>query len=338
MVGLGIGRLHLFAWQSLSDRFEIAGVCDVDPKALERGGGDLPRLDWEAALADRSIDIIDLCTPPHLHVHQIEEALAAGKHVVCEKPVAGSLRDLDRLQEAEEASGRTVMPVFQYRFGAGLQKLHRLVTCGVAGEPLTVTIEVAWRRRDGYYAVPWRGKWATERGGVVLSHAQHGIDMATLIVGPVKAVSSRMTTKVNPIETEDCAAAILETESGALITLSATLGSSTEISRHRFCFSRLVAESNTFPYTNSSEPWTFTGDSPEDGAAIEECLDDFTATPEGYAGQFGKWTPGEHPPVTLADARAALEIVTAMYHAAEVRREVTLPITPDHPAYGGWRS
>jgi predicted dehydrogenase len=139
------------------------------------------------------------------------------------------------------------MPIFQYRFGHGIQKLKLLIAEGVAGTPYLATVETAWRRRAEYYAVPWRGKWATERGGALLSHAIHNHDLLCYVLGRPRRVFAYTTTRVNAIEVEDCAAATLEMTDGSAASLN-TLGSPHEISRHRFSFS-LVAESNTRPYT-----------------------------------------------------------------------------------------
>ena len=128
---------------------------------------------------------------------------------------------------------------------------------------------------------------------------------------------------------------------GSLASLTATLGSMPEISRHRFCFENLSAESNTAPYRSSRDPWKFTGDSPEIDGRIEELLRGFVPLPEGFAGQFYRFhealASGAELPVTLVEARQALELITALYHSARARRPVSLPITADHPLYGGWR-
>ena len=128
--------------------------------------------------------------------------------------------------------------------------------------------------------------------------------------------------------------------SGALATLAVTLGSTVEITRHRICFSGLVAESNTRPYSNSGDPWTFTGDTPELAARVEAALATFEPLPEGYVGQFSRFhralLDGGELPVTLADARASLELATALYEAARSGAPVALPIPPDHPLYAGW--
>jgi predicted dehydrogenase len=324
VVGLNVGLAHVGSWIELRDRARILTVCDVDrAKAeglAERLRGCDAATDLAAVCARDDIDVVDLCTPPNLHLEHITQVLESGKHAICEKPLVASLADVDRLVELERATGKRVMPIFQYRWGHGLQKLKLLVDEGVAGAAHTSNVEVAWRRRADYYAVPWRGKWATELGGVLLSHAVHALDMLTYIVGPVASVFARTATRVNPIEVEDCAAVALEMAD--------------------FSFANLSAESNTEPYTSSADPWIVTPDSPEAEARINDVLARFEPQPEEYTGQFARWhaaiTDGTELPVTLADARASLELISALYVSARERRAVDLPLGADDPAYEGW--
>jgi predicted dehydrogenase len=345
VVGSGIGRSHIQAFHNLPEQFEVRAICDIDEdkaRALAETY-QIPRL--VTTLTDLcqmdDLDIIDICTPPYLHFPQSCQALAAGKHVICEKPHAGSLKEIDALIALEAASGKRVMPIFQYRYGHGVQKLKRLGEAGLTGPAYLTTVETAWRRRPAYYAVPWRGQWATELGGVLTSMAIHAHDLLYYVLGPARSVFARAKTLVNTIEVEDCVSASLEMADGSLASLSVTVGSAVEISRHRFCFSNLTAESHTKPYTNTSDPWTFTGDSPEIQTKIEETLAAFQPLPEGFSGQFYRYHQALHAntelPVTLADARAALELLTALYHSAEAGQTVELPISPDHPRYTGWR-
>jgi predicted dehydrogenase len=119
------------------------------------------------------------------------------------------------------------------------------------------------------------------------------------------------------------------------------MGSAHEISRHRFCFANLSAESQTAPYRNSSDPWTFTGDSPEIDRQIQEALAAFVPLPEHYAGQLHRFHRALHAgselPVTLADARTSIEWISAIYHAARTRGPVRLPLDRTHPLYRGWQ-
>lgn len=344
VVGCGIGASHVRAYKQLPAQFDLTTICDLDvPKAQALAEEhSVPHVvsDFAALCRSADLDVIDICTPPHLHFPQIKEALAGGKHAICEKPLVGSLREIDELAAAEAASGRRIMPIFQYRFGHGMQRLKLLQAHGLAGTPYQATVETAWRRRAEYYDVPWRGKWATELGGALLGHAIHAHDLLCYVLGPIRSVFARTATRVNRIEVEDCAAVALEMANGALASLSVTLGSPAEISRHRFTFQNFSAESNTRPYTSSGDPWVFTGDSHELSARIEETLASFNPLPEHYAGQFYRFAQaletGDELPVTLADARASIELITALYHSAETGQPVTLPIGPDHPKYGSW--
>jgi predicted dehydrogenase len=345
IVGCGIGRSHAADFKKLPAQFQVTAVCDIEPaKAYALAAEqDIPHVVADIAEMCRldDVDVIDIGTPSHLHYEQTLQALAAGKHVICEKPVASSLKAVDELIAAEARSGKRVMPIFQYRFRSGIQKLKLLVDAGVTGRAYLTTVETAWRRRPEYYAVPWRGKWKTELGGPLVTLAIHAHDALYYILGPARSVFARTATMVNPIETEDCVSASLEMADGSLCSLSVTTGSAQEITRHRFCFSNMVAESNTQPYANTCDPWTFVGDSPEAEQRIQETLARFEALPEGFAGQFYRFHQALQAdaalPVTLADARAALELITAIYTSAQTGQPVSLPLSPDHPRYAGWQ-
>lgn len=344
IVGLGVGRGHAEAFRRLADRFELVAVCDVDVDKANAVAAALavPRVcrDFAELCSRPDLDVVDICTPSFLHFEQTLQALAAGKHVIVEKPVAGSLREVDALIAAEAQAARRVLPIFQYRFGAGLQKLRFLVQQGIAGQPYVATSETHWRRKDAYYAA-WHGRWTRELGGPIVTLAVHAHDVIYAVLGPARRVYARMATRVNPIETEDCAAIVLEMVNGALVTSSVTTGSARQISRLRFCFSNLTAESNTEPYAHTSDPWTFTADTPEMERQIAEALAGFTPKPERFIGQFLDFydvlTGKAGPTVTLADARASIELITALYHSAQTGQPVELPLGRAHPRYDGWR-
>jgi predicted dehydrogenase len=344
IVGLGIGAAHADGFRRLPEQFEVVVAADLD---AERVAFVTDWLGCEGAvtlddvLGRDDIDVVSLATPPWLHRDHIEQCLRAGVDVICEKPLVGSLAEVDELAAIEADTGHLVMPVFQYRYGRGLQKLEHLVDHGVTGRLHTANVEVSWRRRPEYYDVAWRGKWATEMGGVLLSHCIHALDMVTYVAGPVARAFARTATRVNAIETEDTASVSLELADGGFATLSATLGSAVEVSRHRFCFEHVMAESNTEAYENHREPWTFAGDTERDDEAIAAAFDTFEPRAELYKGQFQRFVEaraaGTALPVTLDDARASLELITALYFSAHTHTDVELPLGTDHPFYRGWR-
>lgn len=344
IVGFGIGKMHLEAFRTLPDLFEVRAVIDLDAERRDRAATEfgVPEThdDIAAVLGRGDIDIVDICTPPASHLALGARALAAGHHVICEKPLVGSLADCDRFAEAEQAGRGVVMPVFQYRWGNGLRRLKRLVEQGVTGPLHAATVETHWNRGPAYYSVPWRGKFATELGGCLTAHAIHAHDMLRWIAGDYADVFARTATRINPIETEDCAAVSVRMASGALVTLSVTLGAVKDMSRLRFVFADVTAESGLEPYAPGNDPWSFTPRDEAVAARIDAAMDGFVPAPERFAGQFQAFhaalQAGAPPPVTLADARASIELLTALYHSAASGEAVALPLPLGHPRYAGW--
>jgi predicted dehydrogenase len=345
VVGCGIGREHVSSYAQLPDLFQVRAVCDLDEaraRALAaEAGAEAVTTDFAALCGREDLDVIDVCTPSHLHAPQALQALAAGKHVICEKPVAGSLKQADALAAAEARSGRRLMPIFQNRFGPEIRRLKRLIDSGAAGRAYLLTAETAWRRRPVYYEAPWRGKWATEMGGALVTLGIHMLDLVLHLGGPVKVVSARCATMVNPIETEDNVAATLGMADGSLCVFSVTTGSPQEQSRMHLCREGLSAESGTSPYSYVSEPWRIVPESPEWDARITDALRDFSPGPDRFAGQFKAFhealSAGAPPPVTIQEARAVLEVITAIYASAGSGGTVALPIASGEPCYADWR-
>jgi predicted dehydrogenase len=344
LIGGGIGRQHMLGYVKLPDLFKVVTVCDIDARratsvaALSEGCTTTP--DIEVLLADPSIDIIDVCLPPSLHFPVSMRALKAGKHVVCEKPLAGSIREADELARAAKKAGRVLAPVFQYRFGSGFSKLRRLIESGVAGKPLVASVETQWHRGADYYDLAWRGSWEGELGGAVLGHAIHNHDLLDEYFGPVRRVAAFCATRVNDIAIEDCASIALEMESGAGAVSSVTLGAANDITRFRFCFANLTAESGLQPYNPAADEWTFTARPPTPQATVDRVIAEIGPETEGFAGLFAELhrslSGQKSRAVTLADGRRSIELVTAIYESSRTGKFVTLPIRRSDPFYKRW--
>ena len=343
-IGLGVGRGHIEeAWAALPDQFELAAVCDLDAARLAAASeayGVEATEDFDAILARDDIDIVDICTPPALHLPQVLAALEAGKHVICEKPLAGSLRDIDTMAEAERRSPGHLMPIFQYRYGTGAMTARAVIDAGLAGKPLAATAETFWFRDADYYAIPWRGTWKTELGGTMTTHAIHIHDMMTWLMGPVEAVFGRLTTRAHDIETEDTASASLRFASGALGSLTANVASQDEYSRLYLAFENVTFESTREPYAVGKGPWTMTIRDPGIRAEVEALVASLPDPGNRFTGQMRAFhhalETGAPPPVSVADARDAIALLTAFYMSAESGREVTLPLPDADPGRAGW--
>jgi len=348
IIGAGIGREHLRAYLQLPQEFTVTVICDLDAEraaeVITNEGADpaVTRVEtnFDKVLANDDIDLIDICLPPHLHLDCALQALAAKKHVVCEKPLVSSLRDADRLIAAAAKHDRVLTPVFQYRYGTELARLRALIRAGMAGKPLVASIETHWRRDADYYDNPWRGSWKGEQGGAVLGHAIHNHDLLCAVFGPVKRLAAFTATRVNEIEVEDCAAISFEMESGALATSSITLGAADDTSRFRFCFENFTAESTTAPYAPATGPWTFVARK-LDQSKLDAFLAAQPPEPIGFVGFFNaladRLKDTDNAAVTADDGKRSLELVSAIYRSGRTGQVVTLPLGQESAVYDGWQ-
>lgn len=344
IVGAGIGASHMAGYAALPDRFTVRAICDLDePRArslADKYPGVEVTTDMALALQDPSVDIIDICLPPHLHFDACMQALDAGKIVVCEKPMVSSLQDADRLAEKVTETGGMVSPVFQYRYGPGTAQLLALIEAGLAGRCYAGSLETHWDRPASYYDIDWRGTWAGEQGGALLGHAIHIHDLLPWVLGPVARVYADLATRVNDIEVEDCGALSIRMKSGAVITSSVTLGCAENISRMRLMFEGFTVESDHAPYALADKDWRFVAREPMTQDRIDAVLAQVGTARCGYAGMFTALadaldgSPGRE--VTIQDGRSSLEFVTACYHSARTGNAIDLPIGADHPLYKGW--
>jgi len=343
ILGAGIGAKHLDGYLALPGRFTVTHICDLNEglaQAQADRAGAAVTASIADVLADPDVDVVDICLPPAMHVPVAIDALAAGKHVIVEKPIAGSVAEADRLAAAAAASDHHVFPVFQYRYGRAFAQLAALEAAGLLGAPRVASLETHWNRKADYYAVPWRGTWAHEMGGAVLSHAIHIHDLIARAFGPVTEVSAMLGTAVNPIETEDCAALSFRTARGGLVTSSITLGAADDTSRLRMVFERATVESARNPYAPGEDAWTFTAREAGDQVGIDRVVTGVETGLQGFAGYLDavadalEGQPGGA--VTLEDGQNSIELVTAIYHADRTGARVALPLDRDLEICQGW--
>lgn len=149
IVGAGmIGRIHAASVRAVGATVRgVVGSSPVRSKLLaEEWGTPVAYPDLEAALADSAVDVIHVCTPNSLHVSQARAALAAGKHVVCEKPVATSVRDALELEELARRTGRVLTVPFVYRYHPLVREIRARAEQGEFG---------TWQLVHGSYLQDW---------------------------------------------------------------------------------------------------------------------------------------------------------------------------------------
>jgi predicted dehydrogenase len=342
----GIARAHARAIAELGDRLELVAAVDVDPTRLadfremhgiRRGFTDLT----EMLEAERP-DIVQICTPPGLHVEQCLAALDAGAWVLCEKPLAGSLSDLDRIKKAEERTGRYVSSVAQWRFGSGAQHLRQLMQSEAMGRLLVGVCNTLWYRPDEYYAVPWRGHWDTELGGVSLCLGIHIMDLLVYLLGDWSEIRAMMSTLERKIDNENVSMAIVRFASGAMVSVTNSAVSPRQASYLRLDFARATVELNTlYGYTNANWRYSTAPDaSPAEHAALQlwERLpyERPTSQTTQLAAMLDDMQAGRRPLVSGAEVRRTIEFLLSLYKSATTGEPVTRgSITPGDPFYTG---
>lgn len=223
MVGCGdISAQHFAAIEALAAEgvASLAAVVDRDPQRREAAAGAHGVPGYEtlgAALAGGGIDVVHLCTPHGEHARDALEALAAGVHVLTEKPVAHTLGDAEQLIEAADRAwdkNRVQLGVcFQNRYNAPVRAMRELLDDGSLGAVLGAEATVMWSRPPAYYeSRPWRGTWAGSGGGLLMNQAIHTLDLLQWLVGPATVVGGGASTRAlaGVIEVEDTADIVLE--------------------------------------------------------------------------------------------------------------------------------
>ena len=184
----GIAGSHMRAWDACENRIERVAAVDID-EARVRAFAEQHRIphaytDAAEMLREQRPDLVHIATPPALHAPLAIQCLDAGAHVLCEKPLVGSLRELDAIVEAEGRGGKFCSSVVQWRFGSAARRIRQLIDDGTLGRHTVTTCMTTWFRDAAYYAVPWRGTWKSELGGVNMGQAIHLIDLMLWINTP----------------------------------------------------------------------------------------------------------------------------------------------------------
>ena len=182
-----MARIHAAAYAALRDRVQVRVVCALDGgEAIAAELGAEVSHDWEAVVAMPGIDAVDVCLPTPLHRPVAVRALAAGKHVLLEKPIALTLEDADAIGAAADAAGRVLMIGHVLRFFPEVVEMRRLIDEGALGRPLSAT---ALRLS----APPDWNEWMQDparSGGVLVDMMVHDFDILNALLGPAQRVQA----------------------------------------------------------------------------------------------------------------------------------------------------
>lgn len=209
----------------------LAAVCDIKKERAVALGDKYDARVFEnmddMLLAEVDLDVVSICTPNHLHAEQTIKALRAGKHVICEKPMAIATEDCRRMIAEMESSGKILFIVKQNRFNPPLIALKEALASGKLGKIVNVQVNCFWNRNADYYRnSDWKGKIDRD-GGILFTQFSHFIDLLYWLVGDVErayCLSNNFLHK-DIIDFEDTGVVILGFSTGALGTLNFTINS-----------------------------------------------------------------------------------------------------------------
>lgn len=203
IIGAGmIGGAHAAAYRQFAHRFgdlSLSTICDSNADmadALARKYGfDRVARDWRAVIADPDIGVVSVCLPNFLHTEVTLAALAAGKHVLCEKPLALSADQARPVRDAARAADCVSGTVFNYRRIPALADMRARIGAGVLGDPVQISVLF----QCDYAADPmlphsWRYEFDKAGPGALLDLGTHAVDMARFMFGDVAEVAGAVST------------------------------------------------------------------------------------------------------------------------------------------------
>ena len=344
IIGTGnISHMHIHAYQQFPERVRIAALVDIIPgkaqKVKEQYGLDCDvYLDHHDVLTRDDINLIDVCTPPYVHAEISINGMKAGKNVICEKPMAPSLKECDEMIRVRDETGVKLSIIAQNRFRKPIRDLKALLDSGIAGPVRHATIDSFWWRGHCYYDLWWRGTWEKEGGGCTLNHAVLHIYMLGWMMGLPKRVTSVLAnTAHDNAEVEDLSISILEYD-GALAALTASVVDHGEEQTLTFQCEKAKIAAPFSCYASVSKPNGFPTRNEELEKEISDYADQLPPIPYiGHDGQIENVLTAIEQDGTVAigaeDGRRTIELITAIYKAGATKTAVELPMKPDDPFY-----
>ena len=245
IVGVGIGSYHMRGYAECPDA-QIVAVCDINEERARKVAEEfkVPHVftDYKKMFKLSSIDAVSVCTPNYLHAPVTIAAFEAGKHVICEKPLAMNPKEGEAMVAAGKKAKKLFMTAFNNRFRGDTQVLKKFIEAGELGD--IYFAKTGWIRRKG---IPGFGGWFTTKkmsgGGPLIDLGVHVLDLALWLMGNPKAVTVTGTTyamfgpkgegtgqfgvaeKKGGYDVEDLAGAFIRLDSGATVILEASWAS-----------------------------------------------------------------------------------------------------------------
>jgi predicted dehydrogenase len=339
-----IARFHAKAIADVKEA-KLVACFDAFPAAADRLAGEAGCTAYhklDAMLADPKVDVVVIGTPSGAHMDPAVATAKAGKHVIVEKPLEITLKRCDAIIRACEKAGVTLSTIFPSRFHDSSIEMRKAVDAKRFGKLTIGDSYVKWFRTQEYYdSGKWRGTWELDGGGALMNQAVHSVDLLLWLMGPVAEISAHTATIAHKrIAVEDVAMATLKFESGALGVIEATTaaypGYLKRIELHGSEGTAVMEEEDIVV-------WDFAKADRRDKAIKEQMAkgkstgggasDPSSIGHHGHAMQFQDVCraikKGTKPAIDGYEGRKPVEVILAIYKAAETGRKIRLPLKSD---------
>lgn len=324
LAGTGaIGDAHMRAVEATHGRVKLVGAADLDAQRVRDFAArfHIPDTfaDYATMLRATQPDLVIVATPPGQHSAMSIAAMEAGAWVLCEKPLCGSLAELDAIQASEARTGRYTACVFQMRFASSTAHLRDLADSGQFGRPLVAVCNTLWFRDAAYYAAPWRGTWA-ELGGPTMGLGIHAMDHLLHLLGDWTEVRAIAGTLDRAIEVEDVSMALVTFANRAVASVVNSALSPRQETYLRLDYQKATVElTHLYSYARDNWRLTLTSEAHDEGLlqAWQRFPPDIGST---HAAQLralvADMDAGRRPLTSGGEARRTIELLTAIYKSA----------------------
>lgn len=341
---IGCGRIapnHIAA--AMANNLEIAAVCDIVPEHMENVLEPLSKeqaqlvkryTDYHMLLDQEKPTLVAIATESGKHAQIALDCIAAGCHVIIEKPIALSIADADEIIEAAKEKNVLVCANHQNRFNKCIQYIRSAMDSGRFGRMLHATAHVRWNRGQDYYTqAPWRGTWAQD-GGALMNQCIHNIDLLRWMMGDeVTEVFAYTDNLLHPyIEAEDMGLALLKFKNGAYGIIEGTTNVYPKnLEETLYLFGEHGTVKAGGKSVNLIEEWRFS-DGLDDPQQVKETYHEAPPNVYGfghmplYADMINAILTERQPYVTAEDGKRALELVLAIYQSAAKGQPVKFPM------------
>jgi UDP-N-acetyl-2-amino-2-deoxyglucuronate dehydrogenase len=332
IVGTGaIARLHAKAYRNIG--FSVRAVVDVNQAAADafvaEHGGEVVA-DAETLCRHAEVDYVDVCTLPNVRLQIVELCAKHRKHVQVQKPIATTVDNARRMNDAADRAGIVFGVVSQHRFDESSQFLEAAIKAGRLGRLLQCDAYVKWHRSDEYYSRPGKGTWEIEGGGALINQAVHQVDLLRWLIGPVQDVwGTWQLGAAHKIESEDNLSAVLRFANGAAGVIQASTafwpGYPERIEIHGTKGTAIVTGDRLTTWDVHDD---YGSTPPISQQAASGASDPMAISLEPFERQFRDFADairtGRTPAVSGRDGLLALEVVDAIYRACRTGERQSL--------------